>query len=306
MNNSFASTIGNAWAWQKLLEDSNLQYNWISYADVLQKGIDPKEYKVLILPRVLCLSESEAKAIKKYVKAGGHVIADHQTGIFDQHGKGYAGGKGILDDLFGIKNRPECVQSSLFAGATFTEIDAETYYEKKNFINAGAAIWPQCKRDKGLVVAQRDMKGFSRKKTGRGWAEHMNISVIEYIKVRQDDLSKTKKYRAPIVKLLKEAGVVANVILKVNGKVSQITEATFWKNNGRTYVFVVKNPMKFASEFKATETKGVSDTNVKLEITFKKKKADLKNEITGKSLGSSKKITVDWNLSKAAVISYKN
>jgi len=61
--------------------------NFISYADVIQKGI-PKAYKVLILSDTLCLSDAEARKIKAFCRAGGTVIADYMPGLWDQHGKG--------------------------------------------------------------------------------------------------------------------------------------------------------------------------------------------------------------------------
>src|SRR5207248_1391154 len=47
-------------AWQNMLRDEGLQYNFISYADVIQEGI-PSECRVLILPACLCLSDAEAR-----------------------------------------------------------------------------------------------------------------------------------------------------------------------------------------------------------------------------------------------------
>ena len=52
-------------AWENMLRDEGLQYNFISYVDVIQNGI-PKEYKVLILPATLCLSDVEGRRIKNF------------------------------------------------------------------------------------------------------------------------------------------------------------------------------------------------------------------------------------------------
>jgi hypothetical protein len=59
-----------------MLQDEGLQYNFISYADVVEKGI-PDRYKVLILPAVLCLSDVEAARIRDFCRNGGTVIADY-------------------------------------------------------------------------------------------------------------------------------------------------------------------------------------------------------------------------------------
>ncbi len=306
MNNDFASWIGTAWSWQKILEDKNIQYNWVSYADALEKGIDPKEYSLLILPQVLSLSKDEAEVLEKYVADGGHIIADNLTGIFDEHGKAYADGKGMLDDLFGIAKRPAIVKGSLFAGGKdYTEIDSESYYDEKNFVGAGAKAWPSCKRDKGLVVAQRDMKCFESKKTGKGVATHMNISVIEYCKVRRDDFAGTEKYIAPVTELIEKAGVKNRISLSLDGKKAAISEAVYWKNNGRVIVAVVKNPLKMAAVDKQTATEGISKEIVQLKISFDSKKSGLRDEMSGKELGDQSSVTVPWQLSKCAIVSYK-
>ena len=306
MNNSFASSMAVSWAWQKLLEDYGAQYNWVSYASLLKKGINPKKYKVLILPRVLCMSKEEADAIKKYVKNGGHVIADHQTGIFDEHGKAYPKGKGILDDLMGVKNRTVAKNGTLFHGGALTEIDAEKYHKKKNFINAGEMSWPLCERTpEGFPKAQRDMGGMTKKKTGKGWVAHLNASIVEYTLIRKKSFAKCADYAKPVTDLLAEAGIKTWLKLSVDGKVPAITEATYWKKNGRIYVCVVKNPLKFASEYGATKTEGVTDKKVNLTITFKKMKKGIINEITGKKLGTKKSVTVPWQENKAAIVSFK-
>ena len=68
MNNVLASTVGTFWSWVKMLEDSGIQYNFYSYADLLEKGLDPQEYKVLILPRTLALSDEEAEEMMEQMQ----------------------------------------------------------------------------------------------------------------------------------------------------------------------------------------------------------------------------------------------
>ena len=306
MNNSFSSTVAVGWAWQKLLEDYGVQYNWITYASLLENGISPKQYKVLILPRIISLSKDEADVIRTYVKNGGHVIADYQTGIFDEHGKAYPDGKGIIDDLLGVENRPAAKPGSMFFGKIFGEIDADAYYDKDNFINAGAQTWPQCEKTKeGFTKAQLDMGDMTFKKTGKGWGVHLNASIVEYALIRKTDFAKCAKYAEPITNLLSKIKIKPWVSLSVNGKNPSITEAVFWKNNGRIYVCIVKNPLRFASEFGATDTDGITDKIVKLAIKFKGIKKDVVNELTGKKYGKVKHLTVSWQENKAVILSFK-
>ncbi|MFH1023458.1 MAG: beta-galactosidase trimerization domain-containing protein [Planctomycetota bacterium] len=303
LSNALCSSVGTTWSWQKFLEDQRIQYNWYSYADLLEKGIDPKEYKVLILPRVLCLSKEEAEEIRKYVEAGGCVIADHQTGIFDQHGKAYPGGKGILDDLFGIEKRPVCKKEALFYGKIFGEKDDDKN-SNKNYIEAGLETWSQCRREKGLVMAQRDMPCFVRKTTGKGWACHMNISLMEYSAVRSQGTDAAAAYVAPVVALIRETGVKPWVKLDMGGKEPDITEAVYWKKDGRIVVCVVKNPLKFASIEGETKTEGVVRDTRDLTVIFSGRKEKVVDEASGKDLGSGDRFTVPWKMDEAAVISF--
>jgi len=306
MNNRFASSVGTAWAWQKLLEDYRVQYDWFSYARLLEEGIDPDEYKVLILPRTLCLSEEEARAIRKYVGDGGHVIADHMTGIFDEHGKARGDGSGILDPLFGIEDRPVCMTGTLFDGRSLTEIDAEKYYDRQNFLRAGAGIWPDCERARGLVVAQRDLSSFARGTTGRGWACHLNVSVMEYLLVREEHYRECAAYAAPVLELLEEAGVRPWVRLSIGGEEPEATEATYWRKNGRTIVCIVKNPLRLSSVSTDPAVPGAGEQEIPLTISFDKPLGDVRDELSGRSLGDGKSFTVPWKMNKAAIVSFKH
>ncbi len=84
----------------RLLEDMGLQYDCYAYAQLEERGIDPEQYPVFLMPASRAVSPAEAQAIRDYVNAGGTVIADVAPGTHDQHGKPVS--PGMLDDLFGI------------------------------------------------------------------------------------------------------------------------------------------------------------------------------------------------------------
>jgi len=75
-------------SWCRLIEDCNLQYDFVSHEQVLYENrLADGRYKVLILPEVFALSDAEAERIRKFVAAGGIVIADNSPGVMDEHGK---------------------------------------------------------------------------------------------------------------------------------------------------------------------------------------------------------------------------
>src|SRR5262249_9709073 len=55
--------------------------------ELVEKGALNDNIRVLILPRVLALSEREAAQISRFSARGGTVIADGMPGSFDKHGR---------------------------------------------------------------------------------------------------------------------------------------------------------------------------------------------------------------------------
>jgi len=69
---------------------SALTRSHIPFDVVLDDAVSPEglaPYKVLILPNSACLSDAQVEAIKQFVKGGGSVIAEFETGAFDELGR---------------------------------------------------------------------------------------------------------------------------------------------------------------------------------------------------------------------------
>ncbi len=77
--------MDNRLRWGYVLEDIGYQYDWIPYGRLETGGL--KEYKALILPGSIALSDKEVEEIKAFVKRGGSLIADVMPGTSDGHGK---------------------------------------------------------------------------------------------------------------------------------------------------------------------------------------------------------------------------
>lgn len=60
-------------------------------------------YKLLIIPNIRALSDSEAEDVRRFVQRGGSVIATFETGTHDEWGNPRS--KGALDELLGIEER---------------------------------------------------------------------------------------------------------------------------------------------------------------------------------------------------------
>ncbi|MHC4718433.1 MAG: beta-galactosidase, partial [Planctomycetota bacterium] len=91
-------------SWVKVIEDNGLQYRFLCPPQVAAGGLKAysrrrgEGFKVLLLPEILAMSAAEAAAIRRFVRAGGTVIADRLPGTFDEHGKRRR--RSLLADLF--------------------------------------------------------------------------------------------------------------------------------------------------------------------------------------------------------------
>ena len=88
-------------AWVKIIEDSGLQYEFVAYEQVADGFLLDSDFKVVILPYTLALSEMEATELRAFTDRGGALIATRPVGIRDDLGRPRR--PGLLDDVFGMK-----------------------------------------------------------------------------------------------------------------------------------------------------------------------------------------------------------
>ena len=84
-----------------LIEDAGFQFRYVSYQQLADGLLNGGDYRLLILPWCQALSGREIDEIKRFVEAGGTVIADLRPGVTDEHGKPYD--TSPLDALFGVR-----------------------------------------------------------------------------------------------------------------------------------------------------------------------------------------------------------
>ncbi len=186
-------------AWINMLRDEGIQFGWLSYADLIQRGV-PSKSKVLVLPAVFCLSDVEARRIKEFCSSGGTVIADFLPGLWDQHGKGRVAG-GVLDDMFGLRHDPRLKSRDLFGGRLWCETDQDANYGYKSYEQLLTNNNDLIKDASGFDKAVRNMGAAHTHKFGKGTAVLMNLSPQWYNAYRVKGFAAAAKratFMAPI------------------------------------------------------------------------------------------------------------
>lgn len=288
-------------AWENMLRDEGLQYNFISYVDVIQKGI-PKEYKVLILSDTLCLSDAEARKIKEFCRAGGTVVADYMPGLWDQHGKGRPAG-GALDDLFGVKHDPGLRPADVFQGGTlWSEVNQDEQYGK-----SGEPLLAnnKCIMDtSGYHKAVRNMEVARVNTFGAGTAVLLNLSPSWYSVYRGRPYAEAAAKRDVFTRYVKKAAGIRWVQLQGAGDTENGYEITYWTKGDRTIMFLCYKPEITAGSMGGGNSVGLKSGRVPVKVAFTQAVSDVRDERAGKALGSGKEFPLDWTMNEAVVLSF--
>jgi hypothetical protein len=288
--------------WCKTLEDLGYQYDFISYLDVKEGRIDlNNKFKVIVLPKTICLSEREAEVFNEFVKKGGTLIADYLCGLTDEHGKGRR--KGALDDLFGISRDED---RGYLDGDGLTELDAEKY--KRPFLDR-FTYYDGAKRYNGIVIFERGTKKapdtsaieiksrfglfhqvsvLFEKKTGEGKTAYLNLTPLEYWAPSRRFSEYGYEWRKIISQILKSAGLEPRVRIYERGNLENMIEALFWRNDGNFYLGLIKNPTD-KKELKRIDgmypIEGITGDEVEIQLEFNRP-VGLQNLRTNQHIGA--------------------
>jgi len=321
LDNKCQSAGKNRVAWFKLLEDCGFQYNVVTSEQVAAGELIDGKYKVLIAGRVAAMSDAEAAAIRRFVAAGGTVVADHLTGVLTGHGVGRAGG-GALDSLFGIR-RDE--SRGYLSGRGITEIDGEKY--NRPFLQR--LLYEGALRHKGLVVYERGTTAVAgaeaeatvngaavivQKLTGLGRAVYLNLTPMAYYDMDYRLGNGGHAWRSLARHVLGVAGVIPRALVyrggppapPVEGRprstIVPLTELLYWRKGNRVVVGVVKNPTRQGSITGVGKVHGVTGPPVDVTIHFRRPVTDVIDLRTGKKLPAGQDVQVhQWKPWEALV-----
>jgi hypothetical protein len=288
-------------AWENMLRDSGIQYNFLNYVDLIQKGISDK-YHTLILPACLCLSDAEARVIEAFCRRGGTVIADYLPGVWDQHGRGRGNG-GALDSLFGVKHDPNMREGDVFGTRLWCEVDQDANYDWKTYrgmlTNANTCIMDSS----GFYKAVRNMPADNMNKVGSGVAVLMNLSPQWYNAYRTEGMAAARKrsvFMRHLSPLCKPKVWIENAGEDVFGY--EITR--FRMPNGRTLLYVCLNPETTGGELGGGNSVGLKTGEVNITLRFASPIRDVRDERRGVALKSGERVSLTWARSEAVVLSF--
>jgi len=285
-------------AWENMLRDEGIQYNYIAYDDLIRDGV-PGEYKLLILPAALALSEAEANKIREFCAAGGTVIADYMPGLWDQHGKGRPAG-GVLDDMFGIAHDPNMDSGDVFQNNLWVEVDQDVnfyYPDHLTFLtNANTSIMDPS----GFYKAVRDMPTINVQRYGDGMAVLMNLSPQFYNAYRCMSAAGAAAGRAVFMEAVHDTGIGRWIEIEAAGADEHGYEITYWLKDGRTIVMLVLNPEDLVN----SSVVGLRTETLPITLTFYEAVADLRDERTGAVLGAGDSFDLTWTTNEALVLSF--
>ncbi len=282
-------------AWENLLADSGLQYDFLAYDRVVREGI-PDEYRVLVLPACYALSDVEARRIEAFCRRGGLVVADFGCGMFDQHGKGRAAG--ALDAMFGVRHDGTETKADFFSGKLWVETDQDAGYSAPT-AKALLATLSGPLRD-GFAVSEKRLGDGNARRFGDGEAVYLNLSPQRYLQYREEG-SATDRERAVFVGRIL-ARTRPWVRVESDGVRPPGCEVTYWRKGERTWVFVVQNPSTGGGSAGGGWANALATGERDVLLEFSAPVRDVVDERSGERLGDGKAFRRTWRRGEALML----
>lgn len=289
-------------AWEMMLNDAGLQYDFVSYDEVALRGV-PSRYKVLILPAAYALSDIEAQRIAEFARAGGTVIADFACGLFDHHGRGRS--RGALDELFGVRHDGSESKENFFGGDLWVETDQEKGYKFERYRELLETASPRLHQ--GFAVAESRLPVGTVRRVGNGRAVYLNLSPQRYLMYRQEGVD-TDEHRRTFLHPLREAGVVPwlrATPVRTGGPPLRL-EVTAWSKAGRTLVFILQNaPIVSTSTSGGAAAEALVEARVPVRIQLAGPVTGVMDERTGQPLPDGDRFELELDTTEALFFSFQ-
>ncbi len=208
----------------ELLEDLCVPYELIADTAIAEGALRQKPYRALWLPMASALSERTSRAIERFARDGGLVIADALPAVFTESGAPLEHGR--LDGLFGIKRTGPIKLEMLIGGVD--------------------GFMPVVACDQGIEAAGAraaenvDAIPLLMRHTGGGGAAALlNLTLDGYKEMRGP---MGVGVRARVMELLRSAGVQRPAVLSARGDIADQVLTSVFSAGGNRYVLAVRHP----------------------------------------------------------------
>ncbi len=276
------ATLGeNIWSgavnsWSAIINDLGLNFEFVSYEQLENNGLDKNKYRVFVLPVSVCLSDKETAALRKYVESGGILVADYGAGIYNGHGSKRDNEQ--ICELFGMERAKD--NEILLGGSGIKVREGNTeglenrdmrlrFGEKGMRLTTGRAYGDTGDAKSPAVIINR---------FGKGKAIMLNCVLNDYAQVNLGgvggEISEVKKGVLEINEQVKGlardifgmGGAVPEVLIETEKGVDlqSMTKTSVWKNGEINYAGLLNEPENMYSKILPAEA-----TDIK--ILFKKK-----------------------------------
>lgn len=213
---SQAARIG----WLRVLQDLGFEPRFVT-SEGLAERLLRESPRCLVLPALLSLDDRTAQAITAYVRAGGVLLADHATGLYD--GQLLRRDAGALDALFGISER---------------SLDWDDQLVRQGRVQGGGRGLPLAEAQLRGELAERRDAGDAQieKKHGNGLAVYLNAPVAAYDGWRLDEraVEPARELRRRVRSVLQRAGLQPPCEVRGDGLPTCVHRTMLKLRDGRT------------------------------------------------------------------------
>jgi hypothetical protein len=223
----------NRRAWLQALEDAGYQYDLLT-TEQIEAGKLPG-YRALILPDSIALSDGEVDAIRKFLKGGGLLIADTETGLMNGHATWQSEGR--LDDVLGIK------RSELRAAADSVQASRIQVAQKGRTVDSDVVpAEPALRVTTGQPAAvSQGIPLLIETRTGSGRSVYFNFWMTDY-----DELRPTSRQDSRLA-LLRETLSRSSIqpvaeFRKTTGEPLRCAEIVSFSKKNAKYVAILPEP----------------------------------------------------------------
>lgn len=208
--------IENRDGWVNVLKDLGYQFDFVARQQIEAGELLRKGFRLLVLPFSVSITDKEIAEIRKFVSAGGVVIADGQAGVMDGHAKWLP--HGSLDDLFGIRRPTPVRQKELAASEPDKEIQP-----------SGGKALAAIDGAPALIIHPVD----------KGKAIYLNFFFNQYVEQRHRH--QEGKWKELLRRALDQAGLKPPFTITSAGKPLEGFEAISFRAGGARYLGLLKN-----------------------------------------------------------------